>query len=98
VKRIAAFIVLASVSLVSQTPAPKSSVPTISDAHRATYFKAQLQMNQAQQQIQTAQAAMQAAVADLSKDCGEEFIPQMGPQGDPVCVPKPEPTKPAEKK
>ena len=36
---------------------------------------------------------MQGAVADLSKDCGEKFQPQMGPQGDPVCV-----AKPAEKK
>ena len=88
------FLCLA-VLLVGQKP---EAPPAITDAHRAQFFKAQLEVNQAQAAMTAAQQTMQAAVADLSKDCGEKFTPQMGPQGDPVCVAKPEPAKPAEKK
>ena len=83
------FLALA-VLLAGQAPKPEAP-PAITDAHRAQFFKAQLAVNQAQQ-------TFQAAVADLSKDCGEKFAPSMGPQGNPVCVAKPEPAKPAEKK
>ncbi len=92
-----AVLVLAVSSLVGQAPKPDSA-PTISDAHRAQFFKSQLQFNQAQQEFQKSQAELQSAVGDMTKDCGEKFTPQMGPQGDPVCVAKPEPAKPAEKK
>ena len=83
------FLCLA-VLLVGQKP---EAPPAITDAHRAQFFKAQLAVNQAQAAMTAAQQTFQAAVADLSKDCGEKFLPQMGPNGDPVCV-----AKPAEKK
>ena len=85
------FLCLA-VLLVGQAPKPEAP-PAITDAHRAQFFKAQLQVNQAQAAMTAAQQTFQAAVADLSKDCGEKFAPSMGPQGDPVCI-----AKPAEKK
>lgn len=98
---IAALVVIFSVMplMTQQAPTPKpDSAPTISDAHRAQFFKSQLKFNQAQQEFQKSQAELQSAVDDMTKDCGEKFTPQMGPQGDPVCVAKPEPAKPAEKK
>lgn len=83
------FLCLA-VLLVGQKP---EAPPAITDAHRAQFFKAQLQINQAQAAMTAAQQTMQAAVTDLSKDCGEKFTPSMGPAGDPVCTAKPEPAK-----
>ena len=85
------------VAAVAEEKKPEP-VPAITDAHRAQFFKAQLQVNQAQAAMTAAQQTMQAAVTDLPKDCGEKFQPQMDPAGDPVCVAKPEPAKPAEKK
>ena len=65
------FLCLA-VLLVGQKP---EAPPAITDAHRAQFFKAQLQVNQAQAAMTAAQQTFQAAVADLSKDCGEKFAP-----------------------
>ncbi len=96
---IAALVVIFSVMPLMTQQAPKPEAPpAITDAHRAQFFKAQLQINKAQAAMTAAQQTMQAAVTDLSKDCGEKFTPQMGPAGDPVCIAKPEPAKPAEKK
>jgi hypothetical protein len=106
-KRIAALPVLACALLMSaQAPTPPPAapakpkpVPTITDAHRAEFFKRQLTMSQAAQAYQNAQAGLQAAVAEMSKDCGDKFGPQINPQsGDPVCVAIPARPAPPEKK
>ena len=98
---IAALVVIFSVMPLTtqQSSAPKPDpTPTISDAHRAQFFKAQLRFNQAQQEFQQSQAKLQEAVGDMTMDCGEKFQPQMDQQGDPVCQLKPAPPKPTEKK
>ena len=97
-----ALIVFAQVPPQAPAPAapPKAEpAPTISDAHRAEFFKRQLTMNQAQQTYQDAQRALSASVADMTKDCGDKFRPQIDPQtGDPVCVVIPDkPAAPAKK-
>jgi hypothetical protein len=94
-------IPLLGAGLFAQT-APKPPVkpdvpPVISDAHQKQFFKAQLAITQAQQATQQAQGFFQATVADMAKDCGDKYQPQMGPQGDPVCVAVPQPTKTKEK-
>ena len=81
------FLALA-VLLAGQAPKPEPA-PAITDAHRAQFFKAQLQINQAQAAMTAAQQTMQAAVTDLSKDCGEKFTPQMGPQATQCASPSP---------
>lgn len=80
-------------------PAKPAQTPTITDAHRADFFKRQLTFNQASQAYQNAQAGLQGAVADMSKDCGDKFRPQIDPNsGDPVCVAIPaKPAEPAKK-
>jgi len=85
-----------AVCLFGEEPA---KAPTITDAHRAEFFKRQLTFNQASQAYQNAQAGLQGAVAEMSKDCGDKFRPQIDPQsGDPVCVAIPEkPAAPAKK-
>ena len=69
-KRIAVLapIVLA-LALSAQTPPEKA--PTITDAHRAEFFKRQLAFNQAAQAYQTAQGSLQTAVDAMNKECGE---------------------------
>jgi hypothetical protein len=103
---IAALVVIFSVMpLMTQQPsAPKPDpAPTISDAHRAQFFKAQLRFNQAQQEFQQSQQALQLAVSVMQADCGggvggtDKYQPQMDPQGDPVCQLKPASPKTAEK-
>ena len=90
---------LLSVSALAQSSKP-ATPPTITDAHKAALFKAQLQVNQAQAATQVAQAKMQAAIADLTADCGKDFQPQWDANGDPICVvkPAPPPTPTPEKK
>ena len=100
--------VLFTVLLIGQAPSPapvaqnvtpvKDAPPAIPDAHRAFYFKAQLQFSQAQQALQQAQQKLQEAVSGLTKDCGEKYRPQMDAQGDPVCVAEPVPPAAKEKK
>lgn len=79
-------LIALAVSLCAQAPAKAPETPKITDAHRAEFFKRQLAYDQAAQAQQTAQAALSGAVADMTKDCGEKFRPQMDAQGDPVCV------------
>lgn len=83
-----------SASQSTSLPAPAPAPPTIPDAHRAQFFKTQLELSRAAQAYQSAQTAFQSAVADLAKDCGGErgkFSPQMDSKGDPVCMEKPKP-------
>ena len=84
-----------AISAVVAQDAPK--VPTITDAHKYAFAKAHDQLTQIQSALQQAQVKLNSAVADMSKDCGDDFQPQMDPVGDPVCVAKPKP-KPEVKK
>ena len=67
----------------------QTKAPEITDAHKAEYFKKVLAYERAQQAVQQAQREFQTAVADLNKDCGADFHPQMDPKGDPVCQANP---------
>jgi len=81
--------------LVAQQPRAPDPAPKITDAHRAEFFKRQLALANAQQAFQAAQSQAQQAIAEMTKDCGDKFRPQLDQQGDPVCVAIPEPPKPA---
>jgi hypothetical protein len=92
-KRILTIATLAVLGLIvgaatAQVPTP-ATPPAISDAVKAQFFKAQSQMIQAKAQAQQAEQAFQQVVTTLNGACGESFAPQMNPQGDPVCAPKP---------
>ena len=82
----------------SPTSPTISPAPSIPASDRAEFFKRQVALLQAQQTMTAAQTEFQKAVEELQKDCGERFQPQVGPGGDPVCVPKVEPAKPPTKK
>jgi hypothetical protein len=76
--------------------ADSAKPPTISDALKAQFFKAQAQLIQANAQVQQAQAGAKAAqdsftsaIDSLKKACGEGFQPQMDAQQDPSCVAMP---------
>ena len=84
-------ILLSYTSSASPAASPVFPVPSIPADHRAEFFKRQLALNQAQQ-------AFQSAVQQLTKDCGEKFLPQIDPQGDPACVAKQAVPPPATKK
>jgi len=56
------------------TPNRLPPVPSISDADRANFFKAQLIMTN--------------AIAQLNKDCGDFVLTMDQRSGDPVCIPK----------
>lgn len=105
-KRIIALTALGlGIAAIAQTAPKPAAPPTITDAHKAAYFKAQLQLTQAQSALGTAQAKMQAAVGEMVTDCGNGFLAQLDPNGDPVCAakpaspaaPKPAPAAPAKK-
>lgn len=86
----------------SASPSAPAAVPLIPPDHRAEFFKRQLALSQAQAAFQSAQQAFQSAIAQLAKDCGEKYLPQISQQageqqGDPVCMAKIEPPKPAAK-
>lgn len=70
-------------TLLAETPA---KAPEITDAHKAEYFKKTLAYERAQAAVQQAQREFQAAIADITKDCGADFHPQMNPTGDPICL------------
>ena len=90
--------VFLALSALAQTPKP----PTISDAVKLKFFKAQSEMQTAQnvareatQTLQQKQVALQSVVSEISNVCGKDFQPQMDKSGDPVCVANPEtPKKP----
>ena len=87
--KLAALVLLAGTLVMAQ-----DKPPIISAEHRGDLFKAQLALLQAQAAEQAAKTKMDAIIAELTKDCGDKYQPQMDPQsGDPVCVAKPEPAK-----
>jgi hypothetical protein len=87
-------IVAVALAVEDKTKTPPAT-PQITDAHRAEFFKRQLALANAQQAFQAAQSQAQQSIAEMSKDCGDKFRPQLDQQGDPVCVVIPEPPKPA---
>jgi len=84
-KKFVPFLLLVSSFAIAQT------APTITDAERAEFFKAQSKLMAASEQAKEAQAQFQAAVAKLQAACGEAFTLQMNQGGDPACVAKPKP-------
>lgn len=93
-KRFAIFILAASALLYADAKAP-----TLSDALKVQFFKAQAQLVQANAQAQEKQKAYAEAIEALTKACGEGYQLQMNAQQDPVCVsaPKAPEKKPTEK-
>jgi len=81
-------LLLLTPALSAQAPVKKP--PTISDAVIAKYWKAQSQFTIAKEAFENAQKETTAAIAEIQKACGTEFVPQMSPTGDPICAPKPE--------
>lgn len=69
-------------------PPAKPAVPVISDALKAKFFKAQLEMQAAQKAVKVKAASLQSTVGEITAACGGEFVPQMDANGDPVCVEK----------
>ncbi len=95
-KRIAAIIALfLALPLIAQTASQTTSAkpPSITDAQRAQFFKAQSQMIQANAQAQQRQTEFQSAIAEMQKTCGDTATLQSNPNGDPECVAKPAPAK-----
>jgi len=86
-------LLLLTSALSAQTPKP----PTIPDGVQAKFWKAQSQLKSAQEALQNAQKQSEEAIAEIQKACGTNFVPQLGPTGDPICAPKPE-SKPEAKK
>jgi hypothetical protein len=82
---------LIALPLIAQTAKPTvpAKPPTITDAQRAQFFKAQSQMIQANAQAQQKQTEFQAAIAEMQKTCGDTATLQSNPAGDPECVAKP---------
>ena len=81
-------LLLLSPALSAQAPTKKP--PTIPDGTIAKYWKAQSQMNVAKEAFDKAQQEIGAAIAEIQKACGTEFVATMSPTGDPICAPKPE--------
>lgn len=76
----------------AQTPKPPDIPATLS----AKFFKAhsestdaQLQVINAQRQVDAKVQAERQVIAELQAACGEKFQPNMNQQGDVVCVAKP---------
>lgn len=72
------------------------AVPTISDAHQKDFFKKQIAFIQAQ-------SLLQQSIDAMNKDCGDGYVVNVNPQGDPFCLLKPEtqkvtPAPPSKKK
>ena len=109
---LAIIVALASVAFAQQPPdkpEPKAvkveAPPVISPQHMKDFFKYQANLQQAQQLFQQAQVKFQAVLGEMSKDCGDKYVTQMGPESapgardaDPICVSKPPEKKSEEKK
>jgi hypothetical protein len=65
--------------------------PAITDAHKAAYYKAQVEIDNASPAMQKAQADIQKAAGDAVADCGNDFQPQIDKDGNLICTPKPKP-------
>ena len=83
----------------AQQEAPKQPAfpPTISDALKAEFFKAQAFKFQADAQAEKINTLFQAAIANMRKVCGDSATLQTNPNGDPICVANPAPDQPAKK-
>jgi hypothetical protein len=94
---ITAILLIGTLTAIGQAPkaltTPQAKPPTITDAQRAQFFKAQSQMIQSNAQAQQKQAEFQAAIAEMQKTCGDTAILQSNPNGDPECVARPAPAK-----
>lgn len=84
-----------AVLLVAQEK-PKPAAPSIPDATKIHYYKAlseflnaQAQAKQATDAVAQKQQALQAAVGDISKVCGEKYEP-FEDKGELICRVKPE--------
>lgn len=99
-----AFMMIVSAALAQQPP-------KITQEQAAKFFRAMAQSQTAQSALQQTpqfkvaqdkQQAFQDAINELVKQCGEKFSLQLikdgkpDNDGDPTCVVKPEPPKPAE--
>ena len=91
-----------AVPMVAQQPAPKEAVPkppaavkseapTIAPEHLAAFYKAQLQINQAQQLFKAGQDGITKAQVEFARACEKSRPGQnpTDPNADPVCVLKP---------
>jgi hypothetical protein len=92
---------IAILSMVLSLPlAAQTKTPTITDAQKAAFWKAQAQLqadssaaNAAQEKLNKTRGAFEAAVKALNDTCGKDFHAQMDSNGDPTCVANPKPTE-----
>jgi RecA-family ATPase len=73
--------------------AQPSKPPAISYALKKDFFKAQMQLRDAQAAFQRAQQASVAASDAITKACGDAFTATLDGSQEPVCVVKPDPKK-----
>lgn len=92
-RAILALIIAAAFVAVAQQPPKPPEAPKISDALAKNYFKAHDKFLTVQQQYTAAQQELQKAIQDLVAACGDKYSLSANPDGDPVCVAKPEPAK-----
>ena len=75
-----------------------NQTPTIPDKDLKDYFKAQLSINAAQQQMQAAQQQMKQVIGKLTDDCGTKASPIIDQTSqEPICQLKPIVPEPAKK-
>lgn len=67
-----------------------SETTSISLEHRAKFWRAQTENIIAQVKAKETQLALQEAIKDLTKDCGDKFDLVMGQDGEPTCSSKKE--------
>lgn len=79
--------------LAAQTAKPAPSVPVITDAQRADFFKAQSRMQAASDAAKDEQTKFQTELDKLRTACGETSTLQLNQSGDPVCIAKPSAAK-----
>jgi hypothetical protein len=94
---ITATLLIGTLTAIGQAPkaltTPQAKPPTITDAQRAQFFKAQSQMIQANAQAQQRQTDFQSVIAEMQKTCGDTASLNLNQSGDPECVAKPAPAK-----
>lgn len=85
------FSVYAAVAQAPQEPAKPKTPPVLSDKVKADYYRAQMHIKQAQEMQQVAQAEFKTMGEEFAKACGDDYQPQIDPNGDPICGLKPSP-------
>lgn len=84
----------APAKVTAPTAKDEKPIPVISDAQIAKYWKAQAENMQAQQVAQKAQTALQDAISEMQKTCGDGAVLTGDPAtNNPKCVAKPEEPK-----